>query len=211
MVKPTKRSDATCCARRPGRCRSCHAADSCPIRTLTVDELAIDRTNVAEYAAVTGLRYGDAVPLTYPFALTFPSGDVAGDRVRLPFRRNGIRAHGKPDHPVPPDRGDRHRQHRGPRREPARAPQGPAGRRRHRRQRRQRGGLASGHDVPASATHQPVRRAEAAAAEAAEAAAAQRDPADQRPARSVATPPSAATTTRSTPTRSGPSCSASRP
>jgi acyl dehydratase len=44
-----------------------------PDRTVTVDELAIDRANVAEYAEVTGLRYGDAVPLTYPFALTFPS------------------------------------------------------------------------------------------------------------------------------------------
>jgi acyl dehydratase len=44
-----------------------------PDRTVTVDELAIDRTNVAEYAAVTGLRYADAVPLTYPFALTFPT------------------------------------------------------------------------------------------------------------------------------------------
>jgi acyl dehydratase len=44
-----------------------------PDRTVTVDELPIDRTNVAEYAEVTGLRYGDAVPLTYPFALTFPS------------------------------------------------------------------------------------------------------------------------------------------
>jgi acyl dehydratase len=44
-----------------------------PDRTVTVDELPIDRTNVAEYAEVTGLRYGDTVPLTYPFALTFPS------------------------------------------------------------------------------------------------------------------------------------------
>jgi acyl dehydratase len=44
-----------------------------PDRKVTVDELPIDRTNVAEYAEVTGLRYGDAVPLTYPFALTFPS------------------------------------------------------------------------------------------------------------------------------------------
>ncbi|MGA8332281.1 MAG: MaoC/PaaZ C-terminal domain-containing protein [Mycobacterium sp.] len=47
--------------------------DSLPTRTLNVDELAIDRANVAEYASVTGLRYGDAVPLTYPFALTFPT------------------------------------------------------------------------------------------------------------------------------------------
>jgi acyl dehydratase len=44
-----------------------------PDRTVTVGELPIDRANVAEYAEVTGLRYADAVPLTYPFALTFPS------------------------------------------------------------------------------------------------------------------------------------------
>jgi acyl dehydratase len=47
--------------------------DSLPDRTLSVDELSIDPANVAAYAAVTGLRFGDAVPLTYPFALTFPS------------------------------------------------------------------------------------------------------------------------------------------
>jgi acyl dehydratase len=44
-----------------------------PTRTVTVEELPIDQTNVAEYAAVTGLRYGNNVPLTYPFALTFPA------------------------------------------------------------------------------------------------------------------------------------------
>ncbi len=44
-----------------------------PSRTVTVDELSIDRANVAEYAGVTGLRYGNHVPLTYPFALTFPA------------------------------------------------------------------------------------------------------------------------------------------
>jgi hypothetical protein len=44
-----------------------------PDRTVTVDEFEIDRANVAEYAEVTGLRYGDTVPLTYPFALAFPS------------------------------------------------------------------------------------------------------------------------------------------
>lgn len=48
-------------------------SDHLPARTLTVDELAIDRSNVAAYAGVTGLRYGDTVPLTYPFALTFPT------------------------------------------------------------------------------------------------------------------------------------------
>lgn len=47
--------------------------DTVPTRTVTVDELKIDPANVAEYAAVTGLRFGDTVPLTYPFALTFPS------------------------------------------------------------------------------------------------------------------------------------------
>jgi acyl dehydratase len=47
--------------------------DNLPNRTLTVDELAIDPSNVAAYAAVTGLRFGDTVPLTYPFVLTFPT------------------------------------------------------------------------------------------------------------------------------------------
>lgn len=48
-------------------------SDQLPNRTVTVEELPIDHTNVAAYAAVTGLRYGNNVPLTYPFALTFPS------------------------------------------------------------------------------------------------------------------------------------------
>lgn len=47
--------------------------DAIPDRTVALEDLAIDRVNVAEYAAVTGLRFGDTVPLTYPFALTFPS------------------------------------------------------------------------------------------------------------------------------------------
>jgi acyl dehydratase len=44
-----------------------------PDRTVTVDDLVIDAANVAAYANVTGLRFGDALPLTYPFALTFPT------------------------------------------------------------------------------------------------------------------------------------------
>ncbi|WP_179466971.1 MaoC/PaaZ C-terminal domain-containing protein [Mycolicibacterium vinylchloridicum] len=48
-------------------------SDHLPNRTLTVDELAIDPSNVAAYTAVTGLRFADTVPLTYPFALTFPT------------------------------------------------------------------------------------------------------------------------------------------
>ena len=47
--------------------------DTVPARTLRVDELSIDPANVAAYAHVTGLRFGDTVPLTYPFALTFPT------------------------------------------------------------------------------------------------------------------------------------------
>jgi acyl dehydratase len=47
--------------------------DTLPDRTLTVEDLSIDPANVAAYANVTGLRFGDAVPLTYPFALTFPT------------------------------------------------------------------------------------------------------------------------------------------
>src|ERR1700752_2950802 len=47
--------------------------DQLPSRTVTVEELPIDQTNVAEYAGVTGLRYGNNVPLTYPFTLTFPA------------------------------------------------------------------------------------------------------------------------------------------
>ncbi|MGH3522344.1 MAG: dehydratase, partial [Mycobacterium sp.] len=47
--------------------------DHLPNRTVAVRDVPIDRANVAAYAAVTGLRYGDTVPLTYPFALTFPT------------------------------------------------------------------------------------------------------------------------------------------
>ncbi len=47
--------------------------DTLPDRTLTVGDVPIDRDNVSAYTAVTGLRYGDTVPLTYPFALTFPT------------------------------------------------------------------------------------------------------------------------------------------
>ncbi|BBX64657.1 dehydratase [Mycobacterium saskatchewanense] len=48
-------------------------AGNVPSRTVTIEELPIDQAHVAEYAAVTGLRYGNRVPLTYPFALTFPA------------------------------------------------------------------------------------------------------------------------------------------
>jgi acyl dehydratase len=63
--------------------------DTLPERTLTIDELPIDRANVAEYAAVTGLRYGDAVPLTYPFALTFPTVMALVTAFDFPFAAMG--------------------------------------------------------------------------------------------------------------------------
>ncbi len=64
-------------------------SDSLPTRTLTVDGLAIDRSNVAEYAAVTGLRFGDTVPLTYPFALTFPTVMALVTAFDFPFAAMG--------------------------------------------------------------------------------------------------------------------------
>ena len=46
--------------------------DRLPERTVTATDVAIDGSNVAAYAACTGLRFGDTVPLTYPFVLTYP-------------------------------------------------------------------------------------------------------------------------------------------
>lgn len=46
--------------------------DKLPQRTIVLDDMPIDAGNVAAYAGITGLRFADAVPLTYPFALTFP-------------------------------------------------------------------------------------------------------------------------------------------
>lgn len=63
--------------------------DTLPDRRLTVDELAIDPANVAEYAAVTGLQFGDAVPLTYPFALTFPTVMALVTGFDFPFAAMG--------------------------------------------------------------------------------------------------------------------------
>ncbi len=63
--------------------------DSLPDRTLTVDDLEIDRANVAAYANVTGLRFGDTVPLTYPFALTFPTVMALVTGFDFPFAAMG--------------------------------------------------------------------------------------------------------------------------
>ena len=45
--------------------------DRLPDRAPVVAEVPIARADVAAYAAATGLRYGDNVPLTYQFVLTF--------------------------------------------------------------------------------------------------------------------------------------------
>jgi acyl dehydratase len=63
--------------------------DGLPDRTVTADGLAIDPANVAAYAAVTGLRFGDTVPLTYPFALTFPSVMALVSGFDFPFAAMG--------------------------------------------------------------------------------------------------------------------------
>lgn len=96
--------------------------DRLPGRTVTVEELPIDRANVAEYAAVTGLRYGNHVPLTYPFALTFPALMSLVTGFDFPFAAMGS-VHREPHHAAPPDRGDRHGRRARARREPPRAPQ----------------------------------------------------------------------------------------
>lgn len=63
--------------------------ETLPERTLTVDELSIDPANVAAYADVTGLRFGDNVPLTYPFALTFPTVMALVTGFDFPFAAMG--------------------------------------------------------------------------------------------------------------------------
>jgi acyl dehydratase len=64
-------------------------SDRLPSRTVTVGEIPIDQTNVAEYAGVTGLRYGNHVPLTYPFALTFPAVMSLATGFDFPFAAMG--------------------------------------------------------------------------------------------------------------------------
>jgi acyl dehydratase len=63
--------------------------ESLPDRTLTVEDLPIDGANVSAYAAVTGLRFGDEVPLTYPFALTFPTVMALVTGFDFPFAAMG--------------------------------------------------------------------------------------------------------------------------
>ena len=50
---------------------------------------AIDAANVAAYADVTGLRFTDTVPLTYPFVLTFPAVMELATGFDFPFPAMG--------------------------------------------------------------------------------------------------------------------------
>ncbi|MFF3221697.1 MaoC family dehydratase [Nocardia suismassiliense] len=43
-----------------------------PDRASKLDGLQVDPDHLAAYCRATGLRFGDALPLTYPFILTFP-------------------------------------------------------------------------------------------------------------------------------------------
>ncbi len=43
-----------------------------PDRDLRLDGFRVDPEHLAAYCRATGLRFGDALPLTYPFVLTFP-------------------------------------------------------------------------------------------------------------------------------------------
>ncbi|MEU7767076.1 MaoC/PaaZ C-terminal domain-containing protein [Nocardia sp. NPDC049190] len=43
-----------------------------PDRAVQLDGVRVDPDHLAAYCRATGLRFGDALPLTYPFILTFP-------------------------------------------------------------------------------------------------------------------------------------------
>ncbi|MGW0017390.1 MaoC/PaaZ C-terminal domain-containing protein [Rhodococcus sp. NPDC003382] len=45
---------------------------SLPDDTLLLRGVRVDQDNLAEYAKVCGLRFGDTLPMTYPFTLAFP-------------------------------------------------------------------------------------------------------------------------------------------
>ncbi|MBC2642537.1 MULTISPECIES: MaoC/PaaZ C-terminal domain-containing protein [unclassified Rhodococcus (in: high G+C Gram-positive bacteria)] len=48
------------------------SGDSAPDTTLVLSGVRVDPDNLAAYDRVTGLRFGDTLPLTYPFTLVFP-------------------------------------------------------------------------------------------------------------------------------------------
>lgn len=46
---------------------------SLPKQTLALEGLRVNQQNLAAYARVCGLRFGDTLPVTYPFTLVFPT------------------------------------------------------------------------------------------------------------------------------------------
>ncbi|MEU2005655.1 MaoC/PaaZ C-terminal domain-containing protein [Rhodococcus sp. NPDC019627] len=48
------------------------SGDRAPDTTLALSGVKVDPDNLAAYDRVTGLRFGDTLPLTYPFTLVFP-------------------------------------------------------------------------------------------------------------------------------------------
>ena len=117
----------------------------------------IDRSHVAAYTeprpAIHRCRPADL----YPFVLTFPTVMELITSFDFPFAANGFGAW-RTDRPPSADLGHRYRGLHRACGEPSRTPQGIARRRRHRYSHRQRSGMASGHHLPASAAHEPVRR-----------------------------------------------------
>lgn len=48
------------------------SGDTLPDTELALRSMKVDPDNLAEYTKVCGLRFGDTLPITYPFILTFP-------------------------------------------------------------------------------------------------------------------------------------------
>ncbi|WP_068274593.1 MaoC family dehydratase [Aldersonia kunmingensis] len=48
-------------------------SETIPDRRVEISDIRVDPDNLAAYARTCGLRFGDALPITYPFTLTFPA------------------------------------------------------------------------------------------------------------------------------------------
>ena len=60
-------------------------SDSLPEQTLELHGVTVDPDHLAAYARVCGLRFGDSLPLTYPFVLTFPTVMALVTSKEFPF------------------------------------------------------------------------------------------------------------------------------
>lgn len=63
---------------------------SIPDRAVELNGLRVDPNHLAEYAAVCGLRFGDALPLTYPFVLVMPTVMQLLTQRDFPFTPMGL-------------------------------------------------------------------------------------------------------------------------